>query len=459
MTEFFALFDLINEYLVGAAVPIVLSLAGCGYIFYLRAFHLRHPFLLLRAMLGRKEGKKADGISPFRAVTLALAGTLGVGNLVGVAGAIACGGAGAVFWMLLSAFLAMLLKYAEIVLAIRHRVTSESGARRGGAMYYIKAYFGRIGLPRVGAALAAIFAVLCILDSFTMGCVIQMNAVGTAFRGVFGLSPVLVGIVLAVVVFLITLGGGRRISALTERLVPFMTLLYLVLSLAVLILEREALPAAFRAVMEDAFSFASAASGVGGFLLSRAVRFGTMRGLMSNEAGCGTAPIAHAESRAEYPAEQGVWGIFEVFADTILLCTLTAAVILVSYDRVACYGSDSMMMTVKAYSAVLGEWSEPILALLVLFFAFATVICWAHYGRSALSYFSGRRALHIGYLVLLALSVFYGTNAAPTSVWTMADFAIGVMTLINVFVLWAMRGEVKGETVHFIQMCKIKRSW
>lgn len=456
MEEILAFLDRINEYLVGAAVPIVLLLSGIGYILYLRAFHLHHPILLLKAMLGPKKRKDTEGISPFRAVTLALAGTLGVGNLVGVAGAIAFGGAGAVFWMLLSAFLAMLLKYAEIVLAIRHRETLVSGTRRGGAMYYIKACFQKLGLPRIGAVLAAVFAVFCILDSFTMGCVIQMNAVGTAFRGVFGLSPVAVGGVLAVIVFLITLGGGRRISALTERLVPFMTLLYLVLSVAVLVLRRDALPAAFRAVMADAFSFTSAASGIGGFFFSRAVRLGTMRGLMSNEAGCGTAPIAHAETRAEYPAEQGVWGIFEVFADTILLCTLTAAVILVSFDRVSPYGDDSMMMTVKSYSMVLGAWSEPVMALLVLFFAFATVICWAHYGRAALSYFTGRKALHIGYLFLLALSVFYGTNAAPASVWTMADFAIGVMTLINVGVLWAMRGEVKVETVRFIEDCKRK---
>lgn len=452
-----AFFDLINEYLVGAFVPITLLLAGSGYLFYLRAFHIRHPLLLLRSMLKPQKKAEREGISPFRAVTLALAGTLGVGNLVGVASAITFGGAGAVFWMLVSAFVAMLLKYAEIVLAVRYRELRCGGARRGGAMYYIRVLFRRIGLPRLGAVIAGIFALFCILDSLTMGCVIQMNAVGTAFRGVFGLSPILTGAVLAVVVFLITLGGGKRISALTERLVPFMTLLYLVLSIAVLVLRREALGSAFRAVVEDAFSFRSAGAGIGGFLFSKAIRLGTMRGLMSNEAGCGTAPIAHAESSAEYPAEQGVWGIFEVFADTILLCTLTAAVLLVSYDRVALYGADSMMMTVKAYSTVLGVWSEPILALLVLFFAFATVICWAHYGRSALSYFTERKSVHIVYLILLSLSTFYGANAAPASIWTAADFAIGVMTLLNVGVIFAMRREVREETDRFLSLFKRKK--
>lgn len=442
-----------NEMISGAAVPLVLLSAGVGYLLYLRAFHFRHPVLLACAMTrpSEKHGKtESGGVSPFRAVTLALAGTLGVGNLVGVAGAIALGGPGSVFWMLISAFLAMLLKYAEIVLALRHREVDEKGNRHGGAMYYIRDGFRRIGLPRVGVGIAAIFAVFCIFDSLTMGCVIQMNAVGSAFSGVFGWPSAVVGGVLAVVTFFVIIGGGKRISALTERLVPFMTLIYLVLSAAVLILRRDALSAAVSSVFQNAFRLDTAASGVGGFLFSRAVRYGTMRGLMSNEAGCGTAPIAHAESNTDSPAQQGIWGIFEVFADTVVLCSLTAAVILVSYDKVAVYGENGMMMTLKAYSSVLGTWSEPLFAFLVLFFAFATVVCWAHYGASALAYFTKRRIFHIIYIAAFSVAVFLGTNAAPSSVWIISDFALGVMTVLNVTVLWGMRREVKAETLHFL---------
>lgn len=437
--------DRLNEGLLGVLVPLSLMLLGFTYLVYLRAFHLRHPVRLLRMLFSPKSLKREEGISPFRAVTLALAGTLGVGNLVGVAGAIALGGPGAVFWMLLSAFLSMLLKYAEIVLAIRHRV-KEAGKRTGGAMYYMRDGLARAGLPRLGMILAGIFAILSVIDSFTVGSVIQMNAVGSAFRGVLGRDPIPIGAVLAVLTLFVTLGGGRRISRLTERLVPFMTLLYLVLSLTVLVLRRDALSDALSLVLRDAFSFGSAASGIGGFLVSRAVRYGTMRGLMSNEAGCGTAPIAHAESALESPGEQGIYGIVEVFVDTILLCTLTAAVILVSYGELLPYAEDGMMMTVKAYSTVLGRWSEPILFLLVLFFAFATVICRAHYGRTALGYFTKGKTVHFIYTVLMAGSVFVGTVVSPAAVWSVADLALGVMTLLNVSFLYGMRREVKEET-------------
>ena len=435
----------INACLIGVTVPIVLMVMGIYFTVYLRGFHLFHPLRCLSVMLRPRKDASRRGVSPFRAVTLALAGTLGVGNLVGVAGAIACGGPGAVFWMLLSAFLAMLLKYAEIVLALRYRVSVADGYR-GGAMYYILALFRRMRLPRVGQCLAALFAVLCVIDSLSMGCIIQMNAVGSALSGVLPFPRAAIGVVITLLVLAVTMLGGRRISALTERLVPLMTLAYLVLSLAVLVLRREALPSAIASVWENAFRADSAVYGIGGFLFSRAVRYGVMRGLMSNEAGCGTAPIAHAESDVASPAEQGIWGIFEVFADTILLCSLTAAVILVSYDSLAGLGDDGMLITMRAYGAVLGRSAEMVIALLVFFFGFATVICWSHYGVSALAYLTSSPMLRRGYLLLYALSAFYGVLAAPSTVFALSDFALGVMTAINLAVLFALRREVKEET-------------
>ena len=208
-----AILERLNTCLIGVTVPIILMLTGIYFTVYLRGFHLIHPLRCLSLMLRprKKEGK--CGVSPFRAVTLALAGTLGVGNLVGVAGAIAYGGPGAVFWMLVSAFLAMLLKYAEIVLALRYRVSTADGGYRGGAMYYIAALFRRLRLPRVGQCLAAVFAILCVVDSLSMGCIIQMNAVGSALTGILPFSRVAIGVVITLVVFAVTMLGGRRISA------------------------------------------------------------------------------------------------------------------------------------------------------------------------------------------------------------------------------------------------------
>lgn len=441
----------LNDRVLGNAVPIVLFFSGMLYMIYLKAFPFRHPLTVCGAMLKGHIASEKGKTSPFRAVTLALGGTLGVGNLIGVSNAILLGGHGAVFWMVVSAVVAMLLKYAETVLALRYRRTETDGTRRGGAMYYIKACFSGIGLGRVGTVLAGGFAVLCIADSFTMGSIIQMHAVGSAFHGIFSWSPTVLGIVLALITLGVIFGGGRRISALTERLVPFMTVVYLILSCSVLIIRRDALPSVLGAVWKDAFSFKSAVSGAGGFLITRAMRYGTLRGLMSNEAGCGTSPIAHAESDTDSPVTQGFWGIFEVFADTVLLCTLTAAVVLVSYDGISQEAGDSMMITVKAYSTVLGDWCEPILAVLVLFFAFATVICRAHYGQSALYYLTKRRAVRNLYLILFSCSVFLGTVSAPDAVWVLADFSLSLMTLLNLIVLWMMRREVKEETFCFLQ--------
>ena len=449
MHRIFDLLRIFVDRVLGGAVPIVLFLLGILYLLYLRGFYIRHPITACRMMLKGHTATKKGRTSPFRAVTLALGGTLGVGNLIGVSNAILLGGCGAVFWMVVSAVVAMVLKYAETVLALRHRTVHSDGSRRGGAMYYMKDCFSQIGLLRVGTVLAAAFAVLCIADSFTMGSMIQMHAVGSAFHGIFSWSPTVLGVVLSIVTFLVIVGGGKRISALTERLVPFMAVVYLVLSCAVLIIRREALPSVFSAVLKDACTPQSAASGVGGFLITRAMRYGTLRGLMSNEAGCGTSPIAHAESDTDSPAVQGLWGIFEVFMDTVLLCTLTAAVVLVSYDGSVTDASDSMMVTVKAYSTVLGKWCEPILAMLVLFFAFATVICRAHYGQSALYCLTKGKAARAVYLILFSASVFLGTVSAPDMVWGIADFSLSVMTLLNLTVLWMMRKEVKEETDRF----------
>lgn len=436
----------INTYILGVAVPIALMAAGLFFAVRLRAFPLTHPRLLLRTL----SAPSGDGMSPLRALCLALAGTLGVGNIVGVASAIYLGGVGAIFWMWVSAVAAMLLKYAETVLALRHRRVAPDGTCHGGAMYYIRDMLRGLGLPRAGAVLAAVFALLCMIDALSMGCVIQVNAVSRSFYGVMGLGTAFTGGVLAVLTVAVLASGRDGIAELTGRLVPLMTIMYIIMSVAVMVLRWEVLGAALASIFDAAWHPQGAVGGVAGFLLSRGLRYGTMRGLMSNEAGCGTAPIAHAGASVRYPAQQGIWGIVEVFVDTIVLCTMTALVIIVSLDEVMCYGADPIMMTLRAYSAVLGGWAEYVMCVMVLFFGFATVICWGHYGLECVAYLTSRRPARWLFIAVYGAAVLLGAVSEPGPLWDVADLAIGLMTLINLAAVCPMAGEVARETRDYI---------
>jgi len=436
--------EFLNERIVGVSTAVMLLAVGVFFSFRLGFFYIRHPVKMLKAMLWREGG---DGISPFRAVTLALAGTLGVGNIAGVASCIAIGGYGSVFWMWVSALVAMVLKYAEITLAISHRrIDRESGEPYGGAPYYIKDTLSRWGFKVAGKALAGFFALLCIVNSVTMGCMLQANAVSTSFEGVLQIEPWVVGAVVAILCCFVITGNARWVSGFCEKTVPLMTLGYIGVSLAVIWARREALPDAFAMILNDAFAFDSVTGGVVGFLISTKLRAGVMRGLVSNEAGCGTAPTAHASSNTKSPARQGVWGIFEVFVDTILLCTLTAIVIILAGDGVLLFAENPMMMAVKAYSLVLGEWSEYYMCISVLFFAFATMVCWAHYGKESLRAITKNRGASAIFIIIFCLFVFLGSVAAPAIAWLLADLSIGIMTIINLPILCINSREIRLET-------------
>ena len=442
--------EFVNKYLIGTSVPALLIFAGIFYLIRLKGSPLKTPVKMIKTMLTPNKGEE-NGISPFRSVTMALAGTLGVGNIVGVAGAISLGGFGAVFWMWVSALAAMILKYAEITLAVAHRPSS-GRENHGGAMYYIKDHFGQKGRVKLGKILACLFAILCVTVSLGMGCVVQVNAVSSSFEGVFNVPTWICGAVLTVMTAVIITKGIKGISKLTEWLVPFMSLGYIAMSVAVMVICRDRLPEAMGRIFSDAFTVRSTAGGILGFLFSDAVRYGTMRGLLSNEAGCGTAPLAHAASNTKEPAKQGTWGIFEVFVDTIILCTMTAVVIIVNYDDACAYASDGIMMTVKAYSATLGKSAEYFLCAAVLLFAYATVICWAHYGVECVSYvFKNKKLYSRIYYAVFCIFVFIGAIVAPEAVWSVVDFSIGSMTVINVLVVCFMSGEVRELTERIFQ--------
>ncbi len=421
----------------------MLFLCGGFFLIYLKGAPLCRPKRMWQAL---RAPAPSGGTSPMRALMLALAGTLGVGNIVGVANAIVLGGAGAVFWMWISALVAMILKYAEIVLAVSHRRKGKRGSFFGGAYYYIKDCFEGRGRFRLAAVLSVLFAALMIVDALSMGCVVQVSAVSHALSGVTGLPLWVGGVLLALLSLPILVRGRSGVSGLTEVLVPIMTAGYIILSLAVLLLRREAVGDAFARIFREAFSFRSMGGGAIGFLTSQALRVGTMRGLLSNEAGCGTAPTAHAGADACSPAAQGVWGILEVFVDTILLCTATALVILVDLPSVEMLGNDPVMMAIRAYSCVLGGWSEWFFLAAVFCFGYATVLCWANYGMESLAFLSGRPIWRCLYLAAFTGCALLGCSLEAGLVWDLSDFAIAGLTTLNLLVLLDMRREVRDET-------------
>ena len=429
-----------GKYILGLAVPIMLIAFGIFFLIYLDFFFIIKPRKTF-SVLG-KSGR-GNGVSSFGALTVALAGTLGVGNIVGVASAIILGGAGSVFWMWISAFFAMVLKYAEIVLAHRHRRGTDSGIR-GGAMFYIEDLFGGV----FGRVLGVIFALLCLINSLSMGSMLQAGAVSGAIAEISDISPIFIGGTLAFICGIVILRGVHDISPLTSIIIPLMTLIYIGMSAIVIWHFRGGIGDVFLLIIKDAFSAKSASGGIFAFLLSSQIRYGCMRGILSNEAGCGTAPIAHASSRAEKAAEQGVWGIIEVFVDTILLCTLTAlSILLASGGAVSHFEiGEEMKLVINSYGAALGGSSAELMTVMVFFFAFATIICWAYYGSVTLEYITKSKNAQRIFMIIYLVSVFLGALNIKGFVWQISDFALGCMTIINIVTLFLMRREIRNET-------------
>ena len=281
-----------------------------------------------------------------------------------------------------------------------------------------------------------------------MGCVIQVRAVGETLEEVVGIPTVYSGVLLVLLTLPLLARGTKGISAFTEYLVPIMTAGYGILSLAVLILRRESLGSVLLSLCRDAFTPESALGGVSGFLLSRALRVGTMRGLLSNEGGCGTAPTAHAGADAKSPAHQGIWGIFEVFVDTIVLCTATALFILVSGLDTT---SGGVLTTVNAYSSVLGGFAEWFFSAAVFCFGYATLLCWGSYGMESVQFLSSKRRWRVLYILLFGLCILFGVRVTPAAIWNIADFSIATMTAINLCVLLLLRREARAETLRFVE--------
>lgn len=422
--------------------PMIFMLIGTGIYFTVKTgfFQIRmfgYIFKNTAGSLFRKTGRnqKKGGISPFQAVSTALASTVGTGNIVGVATAIVAGGEGAVFWMWVSAFFGMMTKYTEVVLAVHFRQTGKDGIHYGGPMYYIEKGLHQKWLARV-------FAFFCIIACFGVGNIVQSNSIAAAVKNTFRVPHLLTGIVTAAVISLVIVGGIRRISGVAEKLVTFMAVFYVAGGTLALVLNASRLPGAFHMIFSNAFSFSSAGGGISGYAIARAMRFGVARGIFSNEAGLGSSPIAHAASNAESPVKQGVWGIFEVFVDTFVICTITALVIITSDLVTDPPIFDGASLTSAAFTAHLGPIGGLFITVAVVLFALTTLLGWSYYGLSCLTYLAGdKKAVKSVYKALYILGVIVGSISAVSSVWEISDTLNGLMAIPNLIALAGL-GEI-----------------
>jgi len=437
MDAFFQFNDWLNDIVWGP--PMLFLIVGTGILYTFRTgffqvskfgFWWKQTFG--KIIGGQSRGKGNDeNISPFQALTTAMASTVGTGNIVGVATAISIGGPGAVFWMWVSGFFGMMTKYAEIVLAVKFRQTDAKGAYHGGPMYYITN-----GMGKNWKWLAVLFAIFGTLATFGIGNMTQANSISGSMENVFGLSPLITGIILSILVGLVIIGGIKRIGAVTEKLIPFMAVFYILGSIVVLIINARNLPSAFGAIFTGAFSmeYNAAIGGLMGYTIMRAMRRGIARGVFSNEAGLGSAPIAHAASRNEDPADQGLLGVFEVFVDTLIICTMSGLVILSSglYET----GERGLALVMSSFRFALGDLGAGFVAFAILFFAGSTIIGWSYYGMQCLGFLTNNnKGVEMGYKIIFTLFVIVGATGGLEMVWDIADTLNGLMAIPNLIAL------------------------
>ncbi len=451
-TGFWSAVEAVRSFVFGPPMAFALLGVGAWFTVRLRFFQIRHLPLWLRRTVGSlfspdgARGRGAGGISQLQSVTTALAATVGTGNIAGVAAAIAIGGPGAVFWMWCSALLGMMTAFAENALGIRYRIRDPDGRWQGGPMGYMERGLGAKWLARL-------FALCCMAASFGVGALVQSNSIAAGLHSEFGVPPAASGAVCASLALIVSLGGVRRIGRVTEYLVPAMVGLYLLTGLCCLAVHLDAVPDAFRAIFREAFTLRAGVSGTGSGLLL-ALRTGVARGVFSNEAGLGSTVLVHAQADVRDPAQQGMWAIFEVMTDTLLVCTMTALVILTSgaYDMDAYRAGYSSIglpggpltgvsLTAAAFSASYGAWGGRFVAAALALFAFSTVLGWSWYGRAAADYVFGSRA-GTPFEVLFAAVVFAGSCLPLGHVWSLADVGNGLMAIPNLIAIVLLTGEV-----------------
>ncbi len=424
--------------------PMLILLIGTGIYLSIRLRFLQVLSLRtwMRETFGSLFGKRKEqtnGISPFRAVSSALASSIGTGNIIGVATAISAGGAGAVFWIWVSALFGMATKYTEIFLAVKFRNRGENGYY-GGPMYYIEKGLGRSWKP-----LACVFAFSASLACLGMGGMNQSNAIASVISYGTGIPPWCVGAVTAVICLIAVSGGISRVSAFAEKIVPFMSVFYVLGGIAVIFISPSSALRAMRNIFVCAFAPKAVYGAAAGEMARRALRFGVARGVFSNEAGLGSAPIVHSAADAKSPSAQGYWGIFEVFVDTIVICSVTAITILGAgfYDG----GADAPELVIMSFSKFFGSFGGAFVGAATVLFSLTTILGWSYYGEQCADYLIGGKGRTVTiYRALFVMSVFLGAIFPVKSVWEIADTFNGIMMLPNLIAVLLLSGCVIKET-------------
>lgn len=437
----------VNNFIWG--LPAMVCIIGVGLYLSLRTrfIQIREFPYAIKNTLGKifhKQEAAEGAITPFQAVCTALAATVGTGNIAGVAGAIAIGGPGAIFWMWISAFLGMCTKFVEVTLAVHFREKNEHGDWVGGPMYNIKN-----GLGPKWMWLAYLFSIFGVLTVFGTGNATQVNTITTAVNSALvnyhlipesavSTSSLVMGVIIAILLAMILLGGIKRIGSVTEKLVPVMAALYILLGLGVIVLNIQHVPAVFVSIFEGAFNPSAVTGGVvGSFFIS--LKRGVSRGIFSNEAGLGTGSIAHACAHTDKPVQQGLYGIFEVFMDTILICTLTALVILVSGVPIVYGEAAGAELTIAGFTSVYGNWVSVFTAVAMCCFAFSTIIGWGLYGARCFEFLFGSKVIK-GFMLVYSMVAIVGATIDLGLVWSISDTFNGLMVIPNLIGVFLLSG-------------------
>ncbi len=487
MEQFFAALksgnDVVNTFIWTTLGLVLLLGTGLLTTIITKCFQVTHIGLWWKNTIGSlfnkdviMHDKTGKAISPFQALCTALAATIGVGNIAGVAAAICIGGPGAVFWMWVAAFLGMMTNYSENVLGIYYRRRNEKGEWSGGAMYYLRDGLGsKKGFKQIGKVLAVLFCIFTLLASFGIGAMGQVNKIVVNIESAFNipalanvtlyegvtLYSLIIGLVLVALAAAITLGGLKRVAAFAEKVVPFMVVLFMVGSVIIVGINYANIIPAFKAIFVTAFSPVAAVGGFAGATLKTVMVQGFKRGVFSNEAGLGSSVMVHSNSNIKEPVKQGMWGIFEVFADTMIVCTLTALVVLTSgmvYD----FGTGAMIpgvndatVVANAFNTVFGSWGGKFVAIAILLFAFTTVLGWNHYGTKAWEYLFGVKTTKV-YKVIHLVMILFGALLTSSLAWDISDTFNGLMMIPNLIGVIALSGLVAKITKNYLDRQKGK---
>ena len=454
----------INGFVWG--VPMLVLLVGTGILMTIltKFFQLSHIGHWFKNTVGgifhdKHVTKHTDAddqsISQFQSLCTALAATIGTGNIVGVASALVAGGPGAIFWMWVVAFFGMMTNYSENVLGIYYRRRNSKGEWSGGAMYYLKDGLGSYkGCKQIGAVLAVLFSAFCLLASFGIGNMSQVNSIAANMTSAFSIPATVTGIVLVIIGALVIVGGLKRIAAVTEKLVPFMAIAYVIGALVIFFANISHVGAVFTAIFKGAFGLRAVGGGIVGSGVKLALTWGMKRGVFSNEAGLGSSVMVHSSSNVKEPVRQGMWGIFEVFADTMVVCTLTAFAVLsselIDLDTGAVLVDVSGSALVgKAFATVFGSFGPAFIAIAILLFAFSTVLGWSHYGSKACEYLFGTKST-IVYKIAFVLMIFTGCTMNLSLAWDLSDTFNGLMAIPNLIGVIALSPVVMKITKNYV---------